>query len=76
MQLLIVCCKPITEMANFHLFAANGNRKWKFVFLSQQTINSTVGARIIESAKIIEIFQFFNNFKYSDKFSNNFPFLS
>jgi hypothetical protein len=34
-----VCCIQKTEMANFCLFAANGNEKWKFVFLGRQTIN-------------------------------------
>jgi hypothetical protein len=32
-KLLFVCCKRKTAMANFRLFAANGNGKWKFVFL-------------------------------------------
>jgi hypothetical protein len=31
--------KRETETANFRLFAANGNRKLKFVFLGQQTIS-------------------------------------
>ncbi len=35
-------CKQKTEMANFCLFAANGSKNWKFLFLGQQTINSTV----------------------------------
>jgi hypothetical protein len=34
-----VCCKQKKEMANSCLFAANGNGKRKFVFLSRQTIN-------------------------------------
>ncbi len=37
-QLAYVCCKQ--KMANFCLFAANGNRKRKFVFLCRQMINS------------------------------------
>jgi hypothetical protein len=32
-QLLFVCRKRKTETSNFHLFAANKNRKQKFVFL-------------------------------------------
>jgi hypothetical protein len=32
-QLLFVCCRPKTEMANTRLFAANGKGKWKFVSL-------------------------------------------
>ncbi len=39
-QLPFVCCKRKTETANFPLFAAKGNGKWKFVFLGRQTINS------------------------------------
>jgi hypothetical protein len=35
-QLSFVCCKQKTEMANCHLFAANGNGKQKFVFLGWQ----------------------------------------
>jgi hypothetical protein len=31
--------KRKTEPANIRLFAANGNRKGKFVFLGRQTIN-------------------------------------
>jgi hypothetical protein len=38
-QLPFVCCKREMEMTDFRLFAANGNRKWKFVFLFRQTIN-------------------------------------
>ncbi len=38
-QLPFVCCKRKTETANFCLFAANGNGKWKFVFYGQWTIN-------------------------------------
>jgi hypothetical protein len=29
-QFPFVCCKWKTETANFRLFAANGNEKWKF----------------------------------------------
>jgi hypothetical protein len=38
-KVAFVCCKQKTEMANFCLFAANGNGKWKFVFLGRQTTN-------------------------------------
>ncbi len=34
-----VFCKWKTEIANFRIFAANGNGKWMFVFLGQQKIN-------------------------------------
>ncbi len=37
-QLLFVCCKRKTPMANFHLFAVNINGKRKFAFLGRQTI--------------------------------------
>jgi hypothetical protein len=30
-QLLFVCCRRKTEMANTRLIAANGKGKWKFV---------------------------------------------
>jgi hypothetical protein len=43
-QFLIVCCKQKAETANFRLFAANENRKRKFVSLGRQTIN---GNRIL-----------------------------
>ncbi len=33
--------KELTKNSNFFLFAANGNRKRKFVFLGLQTINSS-----------------------------------
>ncbi len=35
-QLPFVCWRQKMEMANFHLFAANGNGKQKFVFLGWQ----------------------------------------
>jgi hypothetical protein len=35
-QLLFVCCKRETKVANFFLFALN--RKWKFVFPGQPMI--------------------------------------
>jgi hypothetical protein len=35
-QLSFVFCKQKMEMANFRLFAANENGKWKVVFLGQQ----------------------------------------
>ncbi len=38
-HLPFVFCKRKTEMANLRLFAANGNGKRLFVFLSRQTIN-------------------------------------
>ncbi len=34
-----VSCKWKMETINFHLFAANGNRTLKFVFLGRQTLN-------------------------------------
>ncbi len=38
-QLPFVCCKPKTEMADFHLFPANGSGKRKLIFLSRQMIS-------------------------------------
>ncbi len=37
-RLPFVCCKRETEMANFRLFATNGNGNRKFVFLGRQNI--------------------------------------
>jgi hypothetical protein len=36
-----LCCKQKMEIANFRLFAANRNRKRKFVFFGRQEINGT-----------------------------------
>jgi hypothetical protein len=38
-QLPFVYCKQEAETENFRLIAENGDGKWKFVFLSWQTIN-------------------------------------
>jgi hypothetical protein len=38
-QLPYVCCEQKMEIANFRLFAANGNGKRKFVLLGRPTIN-------------------------------------
>jgi hypothetical protein len=42
-QLVFVFCKRKKETTNFHLFAANGNGKRKFVFIGWQMINSNQG---------------------------------
>ncbi len=42
LQLLFCSCKWKIEITNFHLFAANGNGKQKFVFLGWQMINSNL----------------------------------
>ncbi len=36
----IIWKTELTENANFLLFGANGNKKWKFIFLGRETINS------------------------------------
>jgi hypothetical protein len=45
------------EMANFRLFAVNGNRKQTFVFLGQQTINGK--RRLLFSKRSMYAFHIF-----------------
>jgi hypothetical protein len=56
-QVPFVFCKRKTETANFGFVTANGNGKWKFVFLGQQMIN---GNTIAVSANILLCFFYYS----------------
>jgi hypothetical protein len=62
-QLAHVCCEQKAEIANFRLFAANGNGKRKFVFLGRPTINGN-GTAVSANVPICGYFRLLDCFSF------------
>jgi hypothetical protein len=58
-QLPFVFCKWKTETANFCLFAAHGNRKQMFVFLSRQMMNGNRRLLFQQNVPIYDVKYFY-----------------